>query len=98
MGGRSRARRLRSWSNCLEVMGYMITTVRHDVQCDPHQRTGRHRLYEREPTGRTAPRTLNSYHASWITCDGLTSIEKSRLTDFIGALPPDKVRDLTGAL
>ncbi|MDP2957926.1 MAG: type II toxin-antitoxin system PemK/MazF family toxin [Longimicrobiales bacterium] len=37
-------------------------------------------------------------HASWITCDGLTSIEKSRLTDFIGALPPDKLRDLTGAL
>lgn len=37
-------------------------------------------------------------HESWITCDGLTSIEKSKLTDFIGALSPGKLRDLNGAL
>ena len=37
-------------------------------------------------------------HASWITCDGLTSIEKSRLTDCVGSLAPDGLRDLNAAL
>lgn len=36
--------------------------------------------------------------ASWITCDGLTSIEKSKLTDFVGALSPVKMRELNEAL
>lgn len=35
---------------------------------------------------------------SWITCDGLTSIEKSRLTDFVAALSPAKIRELNQAL
>lgn len=37
-------------------------------------------------------------HESAIVCDGLISIEKSRLTDFIGALSPDKMRELDRAL
>lgn len=37
-------------------------------------------------------------HASWITCDGLASIEKSKLTDFIGALSPGKIHQLNQAL
>lgn len=35
---------------------------------------------------------------SWILCDALASIEKARVTDFVGALPPDKVRALDRAL
>lgn len=37
-------------------------------------------------------------HRSWIFCDGLASIEKSRLTDFVGSLPPTGLRDLNRAL
>lgn len=37
-------------------------------------------------------------HESWIFCDGLASIEKGRLTDFVGALGPAKVRALNAAL
>jgi mRNA interferase MazF len=37
-------------------------------------------------------------HDSWITCDGLTSLEKSKLTDFVGSLPSTKVRELNKAL
>ena len=37
-------------------------------------------------------------HPSWITSDGLTSIEKSRLTDYIGSLTPDGLRSLNAAL
>jgi len=37
-------------------------------------------------------------HESWIFCDALASIEKSRLTDFVGALPPATVRALNRAL
>lgn len=37
-------------------------------------------------------------HPSWITCDGLTSIEKSKLTDFIGSLSPARIRELNVAL
>jgi mRNA interferase MazF len=33
-------------------------------------------------------------HESWITCDGLTSIPKSALTDFVGTLSPAKLREL----
>jgi len=33
-------------------------------------------------------------HDSWIMCDGLTSIPKSALTDFVGALSPAKLREL----
>lgn len=37
-------------------------------------------------------------HDSAILCDGLVSIEKSRLTDFVGALSLQKVRELNKAL
>ena len=35
---------------------------------------------------------------SAIQCDGLISIEKSRLTDFVGELPPIQLRELDNAL
>lgn len=37
-------------------------------------------------------------HRSWILCDGLASIEKARLTDYVGSLPPVKLQDLHRAL
>lgn len=37
-------------------------------------------------------------HDSAIHCDGLISIEKSRLTDFVGALSPEKLSELDRAL
>jgi len=37
-------------------------------------------------------------HASAIQCDGLISLEKSRLTDYVGQLGPDKMRELDEAL
>jgi mRNA interferase MazF len=37
-------------------------------------------------------------HASAVLCDGLMSIEKARLTDFVGELSPAKVRELDRAL
>lgn len=37
-------------------------------------------------------------HESAIQCDGLMSVEKSRLTDFLGELAPSKLRELDDAL
>jgi mRNA interferase MazF len=37
-------------------------------------------------------------HPSWIGCDGLVSIPKSRLTDYVGALPASKLPLLSRAL
>jgi len=37
-------------------------------------------------------------HPSWIGCDGLVSVPKSRLTDFIGRLSPAKLARLSQAL
>ena len=37
-------------------------------------------------------------HGSAIQCDGLMSLEKSRLTDYIGELASDKLRELDSAL
>jgi mRNA interferase MazF len=37
-------------------------------------------------------------HASWIMCDALASIEKSRLTDFVGSLSPTRMPELSRAL
>jgi mRNA interferase MazF len=37
-------------------------------------------------------------HASAIHCDGLMSLDKSRLTDFVGTLGPTKLDELTLAL
>ena len=35
---------------------------------------------------------------SWIGCDGLVSVPKSRLTDYLGALPASKRALLSRAL
>ena len=37
-------------------------------------------------------------HPSWIGSDGLVSIPKSRLTDYIGSLSPEKLSRLSHAL
>ena len=37
-------------------------------------------------------------HESAIQCDGLISLEKSRLTDYVGELAIDKLRELDSAL
>ena len=37
-------------------------------------------------------------HESGIQCDGLMSLEKSRLTDYVGELTFDKLRELDDAL
>lgn len=37
-------------------------------------------------------------HSSWIMCDELVSIQKSRLTFFIGSLSPAKIMELNRAL
>src|SRR5450631_312732 len=37
-------------------------------------------------------------HESAIQCDGLMSLEKSRLTDYVGELTADKLRELDNAL
>ncbi len=37
-------------------------------------------------------------HDSWILCDGLTSVRKSELTNFIGSLSGAKLAELNGAL
>jgi mRNA interferase MazF len=37
-------------------------------------------------------------HESAIQCDGLMSLDKSRLTDFVGELSFDKLRELDDAL
>jgi mRNA interferase MazF len=37
-------------------------------------------------------------HESSIHCDGLMSLEKSRLTDFVGSLGPTKLQELAAAL
>lgn len=41
---------------------------------------------------------LGLTHASYINCDQLVRIEKSRLTDFVGSLPAAKLRALNTAL
>ncbi len=37
-------------------------------------------------------------HESAIQCDGLMSLEKARLTDYVGELTADKLRELDNAL
>jgi mRNA interferase MazF len=37
-------------------------------------------------------------HSSWIMCDDLASVHKSRLTHFIGSLSHSKIRELDQAL
>ncbi len=37
-------------------------------------------------------------HESWIHCDNLRSIQKSELTQWVGSIPPRKMRKLNYAL
>ena len=37
-------------------------------------------------------------HASAVHCDELVSLSKTMLTDYVGSLPPDKMRQLDKAL
>ncbi len=37
-------------------------------------------------------------HVSWLNCDQLVRMEKSKLTDYVGSLPAAKVRALNAAL
>ncbi len=37
-------------------------------------------------------------HESAIQCDGLMSLEKSKLTDYVGELTTEKLRELDNAL
>jgi mRNA interferase MazF len=37
-------------------------------------------------------------HVSWVNCDQLVRMEKSKLTDYVGSLPAAKVRALNAAL
>lgn len=56
--------------------------------------TARHGLPSQVPVGPNE----GLKHASAIHCDGLLSIEKSRLTDFVGQLAQQKLRELDKAL
>jgi mRNA interferase MazF len=37
-------------------------------------------------------------HPSWITCDNLVSLPKSRLTDYVGALSRPSIKEMNRAL
>ncbi len=37
-------------------------------------------------------------HHSWILCDGITSVRKTELINFVGTLPSSKLDELDGAL
>lgn len=37
-------------------------------------------------------------HHSWILCDGITSVRKTELKNFVGTLPSSKLDELDGAL
>lgn len=50
------------------------------------------------PTQVAVGTTEGLKHDSAIQCDGLMSIEKARLTDFVGGLSPAKLRELDAAL
>jgi len=50
------------------------------------------------PTQVSVGTTEGLKHESAIQCDGLMSLEKSRLTDYVGELAFDKLRELDDAL
>jgi mRNA interferase MazF len=50
------------------------------------------------PTQVSVNTTEGLKHESAIQCDGLMSLEKSRLTDYVGELASDKLRELDSAL
>lgn len=37
-------------------------------------------------------------HRSWVVCDGLASIDRAKLTDFVGSFSPTKMQALSRAL
>jgi mRNA interferase MazF len=71
----------------------LIDSTYSTVVCAPVF-TERHGLPTQVPVG--PPEGLK--HDSAIHCDGLISIEKNRLTDYVGQLTPPKVADLDRAL
>jgi mRNA interferase MazF len=71
----------------------LIRSIFSTVICAPVLTRG-DRLTTQVPVG--PPEGLK--HPSWIMCDGLSSIEKARLTDFVGALAPSRIRELNRAL
>lgn len=50
------------------------------------------------PTQVAVGPTVGLKHESGVHCDGLMSLEKTRLTDFVGELGTDKLRELDAAL
>ena len=54
--------------------------------------------YHGLPTQVSIGTTEDLKHESAIQCDGLMSLEKSRLTDYVGELTFDKLRELDDAL
>ena len=50
------------------------------------------------PTQVTVNTAEGLKHESAIQCDGLMSLEKARLTDYVGELASDKLRELDNAL
>jgi mRNA interferase MazF len=50
------------------------------------------------PTQVAVGPTVGLKHESGVHCDGLMSLEKTRLTDFVGELGADKLRELDAAL
>jgi mRNA interferase MazF len=50
------------------------------------------------PTQVAIGRSEGMKHDSAILCDGLVSLEKSRLSDFVGVLSPAKLQELDVAL
>ena len=63
------------------------------VVCAPIY-SARHGLYTQVPVGPAE----GLLHDSSIHCDDLVSLSKSRLTDFVGSLPPTRVAELDRAL
>ena len=71
----------------------LVDSVYPTVVCAPVF-TSRHGL----PTQVSVGADEGLKHDSAIHCDSLTSLEKARLTDFVGALSPTKLRELEIAL
>ena len=71
----------------------LIDSIFSTVVCAPIF-SARHGLPTEVPVGKAE----GLKHDSAIQCDGLISIDKSRLTDFVGALSPARIRELDAAL
>jgi mRNA interferase MazF len=71
----------------------LIDSIYSTVVCAPVF-TQWHRL----PTQVSVNTAEGLKHESAIQCDGLMSLEKTRLTDYVGELASDKMRELDSAL